>query len=193
MVAEPFHLLDCAINSEGGCGLVLTSAERARDLDTVPVHLLGGTVERQGMAYVTAPLWDRYGHCGAQAARTSFAQCGLGPSDVDVCELYDPFSFELIRQLEVFGFCDEGEGGDFVMGGRIALDGELPLVTTGGLLSFSHAGTAQLLQKVVAAAHQLQGVLPEPLRVPGAEVVMTSNGGAGALFCDVLLLGKAKP
>ena len=52
-----------------------------------------------------------------------------------MCELYDPFSFELIRQLEAFGFCKEGEGGDFVMDGRIAIDGECPLVTNGGLLS----------------------------------------------------------
>jgi acetyl-CoA acetyltransferase len=193
MVADPFHLLDCAINSEGGAGLVLASAERARDLDTPPVYVLGGSVERQGMAYVTAPVWDRYGLSGRVAAERSFAACGLRPADVDVCELYDPFSFELIRQLEAFGFCAEGEGGDFVMGGRIHLDGELPLVTSGGLMAFSHAGTAQLLQKVIASAHQLQGLLPEALTVPDAKVVMTSNGGAGALFCDVMLLGSEPP
>jgi acetyl-CoA acetyltransferase len=190
LVAEPFHLLDCAINSEGGAGLVLSSAERARDLDGAAVHLLGGAVERQGMAYVTAPVWDRYGLSGRWAAKRAFAQCGLGPGDVDVAELYDPFSFELIRQLEAFGFCAEGEGGDFVMDGRIDIGGQLPLVTSGGLLSFSHAGTAQLLQKVIASVQQLQGAMPEDLTVPDARVVMTSNGGAGALFCDVLLLGK---
>jgi len=193
LVAEPFHLLDCAINSEGGAGLVLTSAERARDLDATPVIPLGGAVERQGMAYVTAPVWDRYGLAGRFAAQRCFAQCGLGPADVDVAELYDPFSFELIRQLEAFGFCAEGEGGDFVMGGRIDISGELPLVTSGGLLSFSHAGTAQLLQKVIASVEQLRGDVPEALRVPDASVVMTSNGGAGALFCDVMLLGKERP
>jgi acetyl-CoA acetyltransferase len=193
LVAEPFHLLDCAINSEGGAGLVLTRADRARDLDTQPVFVLGGTVERQGMAYVTAPVWDRYGHSGRWAAGRAFAQCGLGPADVDVCELYDPFSFELIRQLEAFGFCAEGEGGDFVMGGRIAVGGELPVTTCGGLLSFSHQGTAQLLQKVIASTQQLRGELPPALTVPDAQVVMTSNGGAGALFCDVMLLGREQP
>jgi acetyl-CoA acetyltransferase len=193
LVAEPFHLLDCAINSEGGAGLVLTTAARARDLDATPVYLLGGAIERQGMAYVAAPVWDRCGWSGRWAAQKSFAMCGLGPRDVVVCELYDPFSFELIRQLEAFGFCGEGEGGDFVMGGRIAVGGELPLVTSGGLLSFSHAGTAQLLQKVIASAQVLRGELPDALRVPGASVVMTSNGGAGALFCDVMLLGSEQP
>jgi acetyl-CoA acetyltransferase len=190
LVADPFHLLDCAITSEGGAGLVLTSAERARDLGVTPTYLLGGGIDRQGMSYVGPPVWDRYGEVGGRAARLAFAQAGLGPADVDVAELYDPFSFEIIRQLEAMGFCKPGEGGDFVMDGRIAVGGELPVATNGGLLSFSHAGLAQLLQKPIAAVQQLRGELPKELTVPGAEVAITSNGGAGALFCDVLLLGK---
>jgi acetyl-CoA acetyltransferase len=189
MVADPFHLLDCAITSEGGAGLVLTSRERARDLDATPIFLLGGGLDRQGMSYVGPPVWDRCGEVGGRAARLAFAQAGLAPADVDVAELYDPFSFEIIRQLEAMGFCKAGEGGDFVRGGRIAVGGELPVATNGGLLSFSHAGLAQLLQKPIAAVQQLRGELPEALTVPGAEVAIASNGGAGALFCDVLLLG----
>jgi acetyl-CoA acetyltransferase len=190
LVAEPFHLLDCAITSEGGAGLVLTSAERARDLGVAPIYVLGGGLDRQGMSYVTPPVWDRYGEVGGRAARLAFAQSGLGPADVDVAELYDPFSFEVIRQLEAMGFCGAGEGGEFVMDGRISVGGELPVATNGGLLSFSHAGLAQLLQKPIAAVQQLRGELPKELTVPGAEVAIASNGGAGALFCDVLLLGK---
>jgi len=189
MVADPFHLLDCATTSEGGACLVLTTAERARDLDCQPIHLLGGGTDKQGMAYVAAPVWDRYGMVGRRAAARAFAQAGLTPADVDVLELYDPFSFEIIRQLEAFGFCGEGEGGDFVMEGRIAVGGACPVVTNGGLLSFSHAGLAQLIQKPISAVQQLRGEYPEDLTVPGAEVALTSNGGSGALFCEVLLLG----
>ena len=192
-IAEPFRLLDCALTSEGGAGLVLTTAERARDLPAQPIWLLGGALDRCGMSYVTPPVWDRYGHVGARAAQLAFAQCGLAPSDVDVAELYDPFSFEVIRQLEAFGFCPRGEGGPFVRGGRIGVGGELPVATNGGLLSFSHAGLAQLLQKPIAAAQQLRGELPRELRVPGARVALATNGGAGALFCDVLLLGTERP
>ncbi len=190
MVADPFHLLDCAINSEGGAALVLSTAERARDLDVEPIWLLGGATERQGMAYVTAPVWDRYGQVGRRAAQQAFAQAGLSPPEVDVCEFYDPFSFEIIRQFEAFGFCKQGEGGDFVMDGRVRIGGEFPIVTNGGLLSFSHAGLAQLLQKVISAALQLQGHYPDELTVPEASVAMATNGGAGALFCDVILDGK---
>ncbi|MBW2359319.1 MAG: thiolase family protein [Deltaproteobacteria bacterium] len=189
MVADPFHLFDCCITSEGGTGIVLTTEERARDLDVTPIYLLGGALDRQGMAYVTAPLWDRYGWVGRRAAQLAFEQCGLTPRDVDVAELYDPFSFEVIRQLEAYGFCKEGEGGDFVMGGRIRIGGELPVATNGGLLSYSHAGLVQLLQKPVNAALQLQGKLPADLTVPGAKVAIASNGGSGALFNDVMLLG----
>lgn len=190
MVADPFHLLDCCITSEGGSGLVLTRADRARDLDSTPIYLLGGSTERRGMSYVAAPVWDHTGWVGEKAAQKAFDQCGLRPSDVDVAELYDPFSFEIIRQLEAFGFCKRGEGGDYVMDGRIGIGGELPVATNGGILSYSHAGLAQLLQKPIAAVQQLRGTVPEKIRVPEARVAMATNGGAGALFTDVLLLGK---
>jgi len=189
MIAEPFRLLDCAMTSEGGAALVLTSAARARDLDVQPVYLLGGGTDKQGMAYVTAPVWDRYGHVGRRAAQQAFAQAGLQPEDVDVLEIYDPFSFEIIRQLEVFGFCGEGEGGDFVMEGHLRMDGRLPTVTNGGVMSFSHAGLVQLIQKPISAVQQLRGEYPDELTVQGAKVALTSNGGSGALFTDVLLLG----
>jgi acetyl-CoA acetyltransferase len=190
MVADPYHLLDCCITSEGGAGIVLTTEERARDLDVTPIFVLGGAVDRQGMSYVTAPIWDRYGWVGRRAAQQTFEQCGLTVADVDVAELYDPFSFEVIRQLEAYGFCKEGEGGDFVMDGRIRIDGELPVATNGGLLSYSHAGLVQMLQKPINAALQLQGKLPEQLTVPDAKVAIASGGGSGALFNDVILLGK---
>ena len=193
MVASPFHLLDCCINSEGGAGLVMTTAERARDLDVTPVYVLGGAVDRQGMAYVGPPSFDDYGDVGARAARIAFEQAGLAPADIDFLELYDPFSFEVIRQLEAYGFCERGEGGDFVMDGRIRIDGQLPIVTNGGLLSFSHAGIVQLLQKPIAAVQQLRGEVPEPLRLPGPKTALASNGGAGALFVDLMLLGTECP
>jgi acetyl-CoA acetyltransferase len=189
MIAEPFRLLDCAMTSEGGAALVLTSAARARDLDVQSVYLLGGGTDKQGMAYVTAPVWDKYGQVGQRAAQQTFTQAGLQPADVDVLEIYDPFSFEIIRQLEVFGFCAQGEGGDFVMEGHLRMDGRFPMVTNGGLMSFSHAGLAQLIQKPISAVQQLRGEYPEELTVKDAKVALTSNGGSGALFTDVLLLG----
>jgi acetyl-CoA acetyltransferase len=202
LVADPFHLLDCSLTGEGGCALLLTTAERAADLDVTPVFLLGGGVDHSGPSYQHPPSWDlraaradavENGRVGARAAARAFAMAGLRPADVDVAELYDPFSFEVIRQLEAFGFCGPGEGGPFVMSGAIRPDGSLPVTTDGGLLSFSHGGgSVQLLQRVIRAVHQVQGACATT-QVPDVTVALASNGGAGALFNDVLLLGAERP
>jgi acetyl-CoA acetyltransferase len=118
---------------------------------------------------------------------------GLRPSDVSCCEFYDPFSFEIIRQLEAHEFCGPGEGPDMVMDGAISPTGRLPVTTDGGTMSFSHGGGAvQMLQRVVRGVHQIQGTCPSN-QVPGAQVVLCSNGGSGALFNDVILLGADAP
>jgi acetyl-CoA acetyltransferase len=201
MVAEPFHLLDCSMTAEGGTALLLTTAERARDLRRRPVYVLGGGVDRMGPAYVHPPTWELTGrsdelpngYIGRRASRRAFAMAGLRPSDVDCCEFYDPFSFEIIRQFEAFGFCEPGEGPEFVMDGRIGPDGDFPVTTDGGLMSFSHGGGAvQILQRVVRGVQQLQGIC-QSRQVDGAEVVLCSGGGAGALFSDVVLLGGERP
>ena len=202
MVADPYHLLDCAMTSEGGSALVLARADRVADLRHKPVYVLGGTSDRLGPSYRHAPAWDitgrdndgiPNGQVGRRAARRAFATAGLRPDDVDVCEFYDPFSFEIIRQFEAFEFCGEGEGGDFVMDGTIGPGGRFPVTTDGGLMSFSHGGaTVQLLQRVIRGVEQLRGTCVT-MQVEGAEVAMCTGGGAGALFNDVMLIGSERP
>jgi acetyl-CoA acetyltransferase len=200
MVAEPFHLLDCATVSEGGCALVLARADIA-GRDPRAVWILGCGSDSYGPAYTVAPVWDFTprpgvrvaGWVGAGAAQASFAMAGLGPDAVDVAEFYDPFSFEIIRQLEAYGFCEPGEGGPMVESGAIGPGGSLPVTTDGGTMSFSHPGVAaQQFQRVTRGVQQLRGECPS-MQVDGAEVALCSNGGSGALFTDVLLLGKDRP
>ncbi len=202
MIADPYHLLDCAMTSEGGCALVLARADIARDLARDPVYVLGGNTDHFGPSYQHPPSWDLGGHrrpdlvagyVGRRASEDAFRMAGLGPTDVDVCEFYDPFSFEIIRQFEAFGFCGEGEGGDFVMDGTIEVGGQYPITTDGGLMSFSHGGaTVQMLQRVIRGVLQLRGECASR-QVDGADVALCTGGGAGALFTDVLLLGSAQP
>jgi acetyl-CoA acetyltransferase len=202
LIAEPFHLLDCSMTSEGGCALVLTSAERAAHLRQPPVYLLGVGHDSFGPPYQHPPRWDLEGRrageivnglVGARAARTAMAPAGLRPSDIDVLELYDPFSFEVIRQLEAYGFCGPGEGGGFVADGNIDPGGAHPVNTDGGLLSYSHAGKVpQHLQRVIRGVLQLQGRCATR-QVEGASVALCSNGGAGALFTTVAVLGSERP
>ncbi len=201
MVCDPFHLLDCSTTSEGGCALVLTTAERAAHLPRPPVWVLGAGTDSFGPAYQIAPAWDMRhprsefvaGWVGRRASQTAYAMAGLGHEDVDVAEFYDPFSFEIIRQLEAHGFCGEGEGGAFVADGHITPGGRLPVTTDGGTMSFSHAGiNAQQLQRVIRGVEQVRGTCATN-QVEGAGVAMCTNGGSGALFNDVLLLGRERP
>jgi acetyl-CoA acetyltransferase len=202
MIADPFHLLDCAMTSEGGAALVLTSRERSIDCAKSAVTILGGGVDHFGPAYQNPPVWEFGGRqrsdliggtVGRRAAELAFAMAGMGPTDVDVCEFYDPFSFEIIRQFEAFGFCGPGEGGDFVLSGAIEPDGQYPVTTDGGTMSFSHGGAAvQLFQRVIRGVQQLRGECLS-MQVNGAEVAMCTGGGSGAFFTDVLLLGGERP
>ena len=193
MVADPYHLLDCAMTSEGGSAIILTNSERAGDTKNKPISILGGAKDHYGPSYHYPPAWDLVGWAGREASRKAFGMAGLRPEDVDVCELYDPFSFEIIRQLESYGFCGEGEGGDFVSSGAIERGGRYPITTDGGTMSFSHGGASvQHLQRVIQAVRQLRGTAGNA-QVEGAEVALCSGGGAGAFYTDVLLLGSERP
>jgi acetyl-CoA acetyltransferase len=201
MIADPFHLLDCSTTAEGGCAIILTTAERARDLRKKPVYILGGSTDTYGPSYQHPPSFDLMGrdpdipngYVGRRAAQRSFGLAGITAEDVDVCEFYDPFSFEIIRQFEAFGFCKEGEGGEFVMGGTIEVGGKYPIVTDGGTMSFSHTGPiVQMMQRVARGAEQLRGECVSQ-QVEGAEIALCTNGGAGALFTDVIVLGADQP
>jgi acetyl-CoA acetyltransferase len=197
MVADPFHVLDCAMTSEGGCGLVLAAEDRARDLPHEPVFVLGGGADYFGPSYRYPPAWDLSGRTsdvvngliGKRAADRAFAAAAVTRDDIDVLELYDPFSFEIIRQLEAYGFCAPGEGGPFVEDGHIEAGGSHPVTTDGGTMSYSHPGAnPQMLQRVIRAVQQVRGECVSQ-QVPGARTALASNGGAGAMFTMVALLG----
>jgi acetyl-CoA acetyltransferase len=191
MIADPFHLLDCATTSEGACAVILTSVERSVDLPTVPVYVLGAAGEyRGGYPYSRPVVWDEFGWLGEHAAKSCFEMANCSPADVDVCELYDPFSFEIIHQFEAFGFCPKGEGGPFVMDGRIRPGGQYPITTDGGTMSFGHCGAGQTMQPVIAAVRQLRGAANNR-QVPNAEVALASGSGHSAR--GVVVLSRSRP
>jgi acetyl-CoA acetyltransferase len=201
MVADPFHLLECAMTAEGGAAIIMTTADRARDLRQPGVFVLGAGTDRMGPAYRHPPAWDLSfnrsepipnGYIGRRAARAAFEMAGVARSEVDCFEFYDPFSFEIIRQFEAFEFCGAGEGGAFVMSEGIGPGGRVPITTDGGTMSFGHSGAAQMLQRVVRGVQQIQGTCLTA-QVPDVNVVICSNGGAGAMFNDVILLGRESP
>ena len=187
-VAEPFRLLDLCLATEGAAAMVVTGVERARDCPSAPAVILGGGSEWYRQQYVDPPRYDDVARIGAGAYRRSFGMAGLRPADVDVFELYDICTFEVIRQFETLGFCAEGEGVDYLAEAGIGLDGRHPTNTDGGLLAYSHVGWGGPTLKIVEAVRQIRGTAG-PGQVPGAEVALVTGAGAGAQYHNAVLLG----
>lgn len=186
MIADPFTKLQCCIRSDGGAAAVLVSEERARDLPKPPVWILGSG---EHTSHVSLSQWpDFTTGPAAVSGRMAFERAGLTPADVDVCELYDAFTYMLLITLEDLGFCAKGEGGSFVEGGRLLTNGALPTNTDGGGLSACHPGMRGLFL-IVEAVRQLRGECGER-QVGGAEVACVS--GTGGWFCSsgTMLLGR---
>ena len=185
-VAEPLHKLDCCLVTDGAGALVMTSASRARDLARPPVYVLGaGTAHTHGLSISQMP--DVTTTAAAVSGPQAMAMAGIGPSDVDVVELYDSFTITVLLALEDLGFCAKGEGGAFVEDGRLGPGGELPTNTNGGGLSYTHPGMYGMFV-LVEAVRQLRGECVDR-QVPGAEIAV-ANGCGGVLSCtSTIVLG----
>lgn len=184
-VVEPFHLLDCCLISDGSVCVILTSAERAKDLAKPPV-IIGG----MGQAYTTRNMeredWWYVPH-QKDALRRAFEMSGLGPQDIDVAQLYDNFTMSVILWLEHAGFCKPGEGGSFVENGRIQLGGELPVNTAGGNLSESYM---EGWLHVVEGVRQVRGECGTR-QVANAETCLVTGRGMTLNCSNAMVLHRA--
>jgi len=183
VISEPFGLYDCDIPVDGSTAVVVSHVEAARDLRRKPLRF-----ESVGSALHGRPSWDQFDDLTTMATRDAgkmlWDRTDLKPTDVDVAELYDGFSFIALSWLEALGFCATGEGGAFLEGGeRIALDGELPLNTHGGQLS---AGRLHGYGFLHEACVQLWGEGGER-QVAGSPELAVAAAGGGPLGGAILL------
>jgi acetyl-CoA acetyltransferase len=175
-VNEPMRLFDYCLETDGACAVVVTSAERARDLAR-PVVLItsvaqGAGAQVQGGRYFPALMRPSLTtQPSASAAGILYARAGLGPADIDVAQLYDCFTITVLLQLEDYGFCAKGEGGPFASSGALDLDGTLPINTAGGNLS---EGYIHGMNHVVEGVRQLRGQSMSP--VEGARTCLVTSG-----------------
>jgi acetyl-CoA acetyltransferase len=185
MIADPFTALQCCLRSDGGAAAVLVAEDRVPDLATRPVWVLGSA---EHGSHVSMGQWEDFTTGpAAVSGPLAFERAGVRPEDIDVCELYDAFTYMLLITLEDLGFCAKGEGGPFVEDGKLRLGGALPTNTDGGGLSACHPGQRGLFL-IVEAARQLRGECGDR-QVPDARLACVS--GTGGWFCSsgTMILG----
>jgi len=183
--AAPLHKLDCCLVTDGAAAIVVTSADRGRDLANPAVYVLGAATA--SAHYMISQMPDLTVTCGADSAARAFARAGVGVADIDVTEIYDSFTITVLLALEDLGLCPKGEGGPFVADGRIGPGGSCPAQTSGGGLSYTHPGMFGLFL-LVEAARQLRGEGGER-QVAGAEVAVAHGCGGAMSSTGTIVLG----
>jgi acetyl-CoA acetyltransferase len=183
-LVEPLRRLDCCLVSDGAAAVLVTTEERARDLRSPAIRILGHAQAHSLSTVASLEHFDALpaARCGPKA----LGQAGLTAADVDLALLYDCFTIVVLFQLEDYGFCKKGESGPFVEGGRIGPGGSLPVNPTGGLLAEGYGGG---MLHVIEAVRQLRGEAGER-QVASAETALVSGHGLGMNTHATLVLGS---
>jgi acetyl-CoA C-acetyltransferase len=159
VVADPFTLYDCCPMSDGASAVIIASEERARELSNRPLVYIRGSGQHAthsmsaGWPGETLAEWPHM----KKAADVAYHAAQLTPADIDVAQVHDCFTISEIIEMEELGFCQKGEGGDFVASGAITLEGKIPVNTDGGLLSVGHPFGASGARQSLEICKQLQG------------------------------------
>jgi acetyl-CoA acetyltransferase len=162
IICKPLHLLDCCVETDNATAIVVTTVERARDCRH-PLVLIRGVVgrcckPRSDMHYQAGPISTVAGH---YAREILWPNSGVGPEDIDVTGSYDAFTFTTMLQLEDYGFCQKGDGGQYVSDGTIRLGGRRPNNTSGGHLceGYTH-GMSMVIENVRQLRHDVDDSCP---------------------------------
>jgi acetyl-CoA acetyltransferase len=179
MVADPYRLFDCCLETDGACAVVVTTADRATGSGQTPIEILAVAQGTDGgnlggaLAHARSTADDYATGGGRSVARRLYGKAGVGAGDVDVAQLYDNFTGQVLLGLEDFGFCDPGESGPFVAAGGLSPSGSLPTNTSGGNLSEAYM---QGLNQVIEGVRQLRGQSPNQVGSPEVCLVTSSPG-----------------
>ena len=185
MLSDPLSVMDCCLVTDGAAAVILVSAERAKSMPNKPVYLLSSATSITHRQIDQMPNLCETG--AKESSRRAYEMAGVQPSDIDVVQLYDAFSINVVLFLEDLGFCPKGEGGRFVADGNLAPGGGRPVNTNGGGISCVHPGMYGLFC-LIEAVRQLRGEAGDR-QLPRAELAL-AHGNGGTLSCQsTLLLG----
>ena len=183
----PLHKLDCCLVTDGAGAFVMTSAERAKALRKPPVYVLGAA-SCHDHGFMISEMPDVTTTPGVVSGANAFRMAGVKPDDVDLLMGYDSFTITALLHIEDLGFCAKGEGGPFVMDGRTAPGGSLPMNTNGGGLSYTHPGMYGMFL-LTEATKQLRGECGER-QVEGAEIAVAHGSGMILSAMGTVVLGS---
>jgi len=175
MISTPLRLFDFCLESDGACAVIVTRAERAKDL-AQPTVLIRAVAQATTPSPQPGPMYPTLARPSITSlpatavADVLYRRAGLGANDIDVAQFYDCFSITVLLQIEDWGFCAKGEGGPFVASGAIDIDGSIPINTGGGHLS---EGYIHGLNHVLEGVRQMRGTSSS--QVAGAEVCLVTS------------------
>ena len=187
LIADPLHLLDCSLVSDGGSAIIMTSAERAADFPHQPVYLLG-VGEGHSHEHISQ-AHDLTTSAAREAGERAYKMAGLGASDMDFAQLYDCFTPTVLVELEDLGFCAKGEGGEFAASGALRPGGALPVNTHGGLLSHCHPGNPGSMFALTESVWQLRHTAGERQVADARHALVHAQGGIMSSH-TTLILGR---
>lgn len=189
-VSYPFGLYDCSPQTDGAACVVLASREVAAEYTDDPVWIRG-----LGNSAVPYDLTKRDDYTTAlptvNAAEQAYADAGVGPDDIDVVEQHDCFTFTELLNMEDLGFCEKGNGGEFVASGATRLDGELPVNPSGGLKAKGHPIGATGVAQLCELTWQLRGETGER-QVPNPTYALQHNLAGSLAISNVTVLSSEK-
>lgn len=186
LIADPLHMLDCCVVTDGGGAVVITSAARAKDLAARPVFVKGAASAVSHDSIVQMPDMT-YLAPAAQAAERALRLAGMSIDDIDVLQLYDSYTITVLLTLEALGLCKPGEAGDFVAGGRLGHDGPLPTNTDGGGLSSNHPGMRGVFLLIEAVQQLRRTAGPWQVDKPLSTALCNGTGGQLSACSTVVL------
>jgi acetyl-CoA acetyltransferase len=173
-IVDPLHLLDCCQESDGAVALVVTTAERARDLRRSPV-VIAAAAQGSGAGQMMMTSYYRDGMAGLPemgvVGRKLWEESGLSPSEIQTAVIYDHFTPFVLSQLEELGFCGHGEAKDFIQNGGIEIDGHLPVNPHGGQLGEAYIHG---MNGIAEAVRQIRGTAVN--QVAGVQNVLVTAG-----------------
>ena len=189
LIADPLHLLDCCVVTDGGGALIVVSPEIAKSLNRPMVKVIGvGEAPKGPSGGLDLDLTTSG---AAWSGQIAFAEAGITPADIKYASIYDSFTITVLMQLEDLGFCKKGEGGKFVADGNLISGvGKLPFNTDGGGLCNNHPTNRGGITKVIEAVRQLRGEAHPKVQVANCDLAIAhgTGGSLGTRHCAATVI-----